>query len=55
MSAYKTAIDKPQCSRCSRPATHFVFNARNARCGAYCAKCADKRVKELNAADRAVG
>lgn len=46
--AYMTDA-RSTCPRCStKPATHDVFNNRNAHIGKFCERCAKARVKELD-------
>lgn len=49
--AYMTEIGKPKCARCSKRATHYVYNRFNANNGAYCTPHARAYVAELKSRD----
>ena len=52
MAAYSIPLGKPRCD-CGARASFEVFNRFNATCGKFCKKCAERKVKNLDEADRA--
>ena len=51
MPAYSVEITIHKCQRCSRTATHEVFNKFNALIGRFCKKHANEQVAASNDAD----
>jgi hypothetical protein len=53
--AYKVEITPPRCQTCGGGAKQTVYNSRNASVGEFCNPCANRKVKELEAAENARG
>ena len=47
MPAYKVRLQKKICG-CGKPALYEVRNTYDALCGDFCARCAERKVKDLN-------
>lgn len=53
MPAYKKELNRGKCPYCrGRTVTHSVYNTHNSHCGDMCSRCADRRVRELNAEEK---
>lgn len=49
--AYKQSIKK-SCANCGGVASVEVFNSKNASHGYYCARCGERRVKEIEKVEK---